>query len=166
MSFRFRSSQTSSPQQWRELRNVDTRGSDCGFFRAKHFCCRTATAIAFFRCGEFSPSLGKVRWTEFLSSHYLRISRHVFSKGACYPDAGQSACNPGVSGSGRMLPVCIQLGGPCAPRLLIAVSKWPRKTGALAVTGGERKRRASGHVRRRSTKAHGHVRFQSFAARI
>jgi hypothetical protein len=52
---------------------VDTRGSDCGFFRAKHFCCRTATAIAFFRCGEFSPSLGKVHWTEFLSSHYLGI---------------------------------------------------------------------------------------------
>ena len=137
-------------------------GAAIAGFSGQQFCCRAATAVAFFRRGEFPPSLSKVRWTEFLSSHYLRISRHVFSKGACYPDAGQSACNPGVSGSGRMLPVCIQLGGPRPPRLLIAVSDWPWKNRGFACHG--RREKAPDRVdtfRRRSTKAHGHVRFRT-----
>ena len=80
----------------------------------------------------------------------LEDSRHVFSESACYLGAGQSACNPGVSRSGRILPVRIQLGGPCAPRLLIAVSRSPRVNRGLSRE--EKSTGQGGHVRRRFRK--------------
>ena len=83
----------------------------------------------------------------------LEDSRHVFSESACYLVAGQSACNPGVSRSGRMLPVCIWLGGPCATRLLIMLSKSPRTNRGFACHGRKEKALGQGrHVRRRLTR--------------
>ena len=72
---------------------VAARPQPSGFF------CRRIPAIFAHKSSD------KVRWLP------AKRSRHVVSK---------NRCNLGVSRSGRMLPICIQLGRTCASRFLRA----------------------------------------------